>query len=158
MVSTPNVIMVESPDQTVSRRVVVSAPAADLFDLVADPHRHGELDGSGTVFDAVAGPDRLRLGDRFSVAMKLGPLPYRIASAVTGFEENALLEWRHPVGHRWRWQFVPLAPGRTEVTETWDYRDSRGRRFLELTGYPRINGDGITRTLEQLYARFPPVD
>jgi len=152
---TPNVIMVHSPEQTVSRRVVVAAPVSVVFDLVADPRRHGELDGSGTVQATVSGPNRLALGDRFSVAMRLGSLPYRITSTVTAFEENALLEWRHPVGHRWRWQFVEVAPGRTEVTETWDYRDGRGRRFLEYTGYPKINGDGIAHTLEKLYERFP---
>src|SRR4051812_30198336 len=110
MANTPNVIIVASPPRVVSRRIVVAAPAADLFALVADPHRHGELDGSGTVRNAVSGPDRLRLGDRFSVAMRLGPLPYRITSVVTAFEENTRLEWRHPAGHRWRWEFAATSP------------------------------------------------
>jgi hypothetical protein len=154
MVTNSLVSSVDGPPQVVSRRVVVTAPPAGLFDLVTDPRRHSELDGSGTVLAAVSGPDRLRLGDRFSVHMRLGWLRYRITSTVTGFEENALLEWRHPVGHRWRWEFAELAPGLTQVTETWDYRDSRGKRFLEATGYPRINAAGISTTLEQLRSRF----
>ena len=154
MTQIPNVSSVDSPSQVVSRRVVVAAAPAQIFDLLADPSRHGELDGSGTVREIVSGPSRLGPGDRFSVGMRLGPVPYRITSVVTGFEENGLLEWRHPVGHRWRWELVELAPGQTEVTESWDYRNSRGRLFLELTGYPRKNADGISQTLEKLRARF----
>jgi polyketide cyclase/dehydrase/lipid transport protein len=151
---TPNVTSVAAPDRVVSRRVVVPAAAAQIFDLLADPGRHAELDGSGTVRGVVTGPSRLGPGDRFSVGMRLGPARYRITSVVTGFEENVLLEWRHPVGHRWRWEFAEIGPEQTQVTESWDYRDSRGQRFMELAGYPRKNADGISRTLEQLRARF----
>jgi Polyketide cyclase / dehydrase and lipid transport len=154
MTSAPNVTTVDSGAHLVCRRVTVSAEPATVFDLVADPRRHGELDGSGTVHDIVSGPDRLGLGDTFSVKMSLIGIPYRITSTVTGFEENALLEWQHPLGHRWRWEFAETAPGHTQVTETWDYRGSRHIRFLEIAKYPRINGQGITRTLEGLRTRF----
>ena len=155
MTSTPNVTVVEAGPRAVSRRVTVAAPPAELFDLVADPRRHGELDGSGTVHDIVAGPDRLNLGDTFAVRMTLKGIPYRITSTVTGFEENALLEWQHPLRHRWRWEFAEVAPGRTQVTETWDYSESKHSRFLELTRYRQVNGDGISRTLELLHDRYP---
>lgn len=145
---------VDAPEAVISRRVVVNASPATLFDLLADPGRHGELDGSGTVQAVVSGPSRLGLGDRFSVGMRLGPVPYRITSVVTDFSENARLEWRHPVGHRWRWEFVELGPELTQVTESWDYRDGRGRRLLEFAGYPRKNADGISQTLEKLRSRF----
>ena len=38
----------------VARRSTVDAPPEEIFALLADPHRHGELDGSGTVGDAGA--------------------------------------------------------------------------------------------------------
>lgn len=145
---------VDAPDRVVSRQVVVAATRAQLFDLIADPRRHGELDGSGTVRDAVSGPARLGPGDRFSVGMTLGPVPYRITSTVTEFEEDAVLQWRHPMGHQWRWEFAEVTPALTRVTESWDYRESRSPRLLELTGYPHKNADGISRTLEQLRTRF----
>jgi hypothetical protein len=44
---------VEAGPRRVSRRVTVGAAAGDLFAIAADPRRHGELDGSGTVGDAV---------------------------------------------------------------------------------------------------------
>jgi hypothetical protein len=154
MTSTPNVTRVDSGPRRVTRRVTVAAPVAELFDLLADPRRHGELDGSGTVHATVSGPERLALGDRFSVGMTYHHLPYRITSTVTGFEENALLEWQHPFGHRWRWEFAEIAPGQTQVTETWDYHGTKAARWLELGKYPQINGKGIGRTLAALRARY----
>ena len=50
--SQPGVSTVEVGPRKVARRVTVNAPAADLFALAADPHRHHELDGSGTVRDS----------------------------------------------------------------------------------------------------------
>jgi hypothetical protein len=73
-----------------------------IFDIAADPHRHGELDGSGTVMGTVAGPQRLAKGARFSVKMKQRGVPCRITSQVTEFEDGRVVEWRHPMGHRWR--------------------------------------------------------
>lgn len=151
---TPNVMTVPSPEQTVSRRVVVAADRAELFELVASPWRHPELDGSGSVRQTVSGPARLGPGDRFTIAMRLGPIRYRMTSQVTEVEENSRLEWRHPVGHRWRWEFAEVTSGLTAVTETWDYRGSRGRRLLEMVGYPERNADGISRTLERLRSRY----
>jgi hypothetical protein len=138
----------------VSRRVVVDAPAAELFALLADPYRHGEVDGSGTVGGTVAGPAPLQLGDRFTVRMTFHGLPYRLTSTVTGLEEDRLVEWRHPFGHHWRWQFREVATGRTEVTETWDFAASRRPAFLELIRYERVNAAGIERTLGGLRDRY----
>jgi hypothetical protein len=150
------VTTVQSGKRTVTRRAVVNAPATTLFALLADPHRHYELDGSGTIRDVpVVGPDRLTEGARFSVGMTQYGVPYTITSRVTAFDEDRLIEWRHPVGHRWRWQLEPLGPGQTQVTESWDYTRAKGARLLELTGYPAKNGEGISRTLEGLQSRFP---
>ena len=41
--------VVNAGPRKVSRSAVVHAPAGELFDVLADPRRHSELDGSGTV-------------------------------------------------------------------------------------------------------------
>lgn len=131
------------------------AAAHDVFALVADPHRHPELDGSGTVRDTtVTGPDRLTKGAKFSVGMKQYGVPYKITSTVTAFEDDRLVEWQHPLGHRWRWELSEVAPGDTQVTETFDYRDAKSPKLLELFGQPARNATGITKTLQALAARF----
>ncbi|MDT5281840.1 MAG: hypothetical protein QOJ20_3035, partial [Mycobacterium sp.] len=58
--------VVDAGPRRVSRSVEVSAPAAELFALVADPRRHHELDGSGTVHENIAAPAKLAAGERFS--------------------------------------------------------------------------------------------
>jgi hypothetical protein len=155
MTSDGAVATVDAGPRRISRRVSVGASAVDLFAIIADPRRHGEWDGSGTVGDAVKVEGPLRPGARFSVRMHQFGLPYRITSTVTAYEDGRLLEWRHPAGHRWRYEFSETAPGRTEVTETWDYSTSRAPKVLELLGMPARNTAGIEATLAKLRARFP---
>ena len=145
---------VDAAARQVSYTVEVPAPADELFALAADPHRHHELDGSGTVRAAVKGPHRLAEGDRFSVNMKMYGVPYRITSKVTRLVDGRVVEWQHPVGHRWRWEFEPTATG-TRVTETWDYSgvNAATAKVFELMRTPQTNAKGIRRTLEKLAAR-----
>jgi hypothetical protein len=149
------VTTVDGGARRVTRRVSVRASSADVFALVADPHRHPELDGSGTVRDVpVTGPERLSEGAKFSVGMKQYGVPYKITSTVTAFEADHLIEWRHPLGHRWRWELDETKPGTTQITETFDYSTAKAPKLLELFGQPAKNGIGITKTLEGLAARF----
>lgn len=147
---------VQAGPRKVSRAVEVQAPAAELFELLADPHRHGELDGSGTVQDTVKGPRRLTEGAKFSVKMKQYGLPYRITSRVTDLRDGQAVEWRHPAGHRWRWELTALSPTATRVTETFDYSPvpTVQAKALELFGIPKQNAAGIEATLRKLQERY----
>jgi hypothetical protein len=153
------VSVVDAGPHQVSRSVEVAAPAAELYALVADPRRHRELDGSGTVRDNVNVPAKLAVGSKFSTNMKLFGMPYRITSTVTALKPNELVEWRHPLGHRWRWEFESISPTLTRVTETFDYRNAgaitNGLKFYELTGFRKANAAGIEATLAKLCDRYP---
>jgi len=149
------VTTVDGGARKVARRVLLHAPSADVFALIADPHRHPELDGSGTVRDIpVTGPERLSEGAKFSVGMRQYGVPYKITSTVTAFEGDHLIEWQHPFGHRWRWELHEIEPDTTQITETFDYSTAKSPKLLELFGQPAKNGVGITKTLEALAARF----
>lgn len=154
------VTVVDAGPGRVSRSVEVAAPAAELFAIVADPRRHRELDGSGTVRGNIKVPAKLVVGSKFSTKMKLFGLPYRITSRVTALKPNELVEWSHPLGHRWRWEFESLSPTLTRVTETFDYHAAgaikNGLKFYEMTGFAKSNAAGIEATLAKLsdqYAR-----
>lgn len=140
----------------VARTAEVQAPAAEIFEVVADPRRHAELDGSGTVVDTVKGPRRLAKDAKFSVKMKQYGLPYRITSKVTEFADGRVVEWRHPVGHRWRWELVPVSDTATRITETWDYSrvNPLVAKAFGLVGIPKQNAAGIEKTLRGLQARY----
>ena len=152
------VTAVDAGPNQVSRSVEVHAPAADLFAIVADPHRHHELDGSGTVGDNLRAPQRLVAGARFTTKMTMFGVPYRITSTVTAMKPNELIEWRHPVGHHWRWEFAAITPTITRVTETFDYRDTgllKNRlKYYERTGFAKRNAAGIEATLTKLRDRY----
>lgn len=109
---------------------VIAAPAAAIFDLLADPSRHHDIDGSGTVREAKEGSQRLALGSRFGMEMKMG-MPYSMVSEVVEFEEDRRIAWqsRSPIGllkplvggRIWRYELEPVEGG-TLVRESWDIR------------------------------------
>ena len=150
------VSVVDTGPGRVSRSVEVAAPAAELFAMAADPRRHRELDGSGTVRDNIKAPTDIAVGSKFSTNMKMYGVPYRITSRVTALTPDEVVEWRHPEGHRWRWEFEALSPTLTRVTETFDYHDAGllRRKFYELTGAVKANGKGIEATLTKLHDRY----
>ena len=112
--------------ETVER--IIPAPAATIFALLADPSRHHEIDGSGTVRDAKAGSQQLQLGSKFGMSMKAG-LPYSMVSEVIEFEADRRIAWqtRPPIallgklagGRIWRYELEPVDGG-TLVRESWD--------------------------------------
>ncbi len=146
------VTQIDAGPRKVSRSADVRAPAQELFAVIADPHRHGELDGSGTVKDTMKGPRRLSQDARFSVNMKQYGVPYRITSRVTQYVTDRVAEWQPPLGHPWRWELAPQPDGTTRVTETFDYSTVPGlqAKALELFGVPKRNAAGIEATLNQL--------
>lgn len=135
----------------VSRDIVVDAPPSAVFAVLADPREHGRFDGSGTVRDAVTGPDRLALGEKFGMSMRLG-VPYTISNEVVEFEEDRRIAWRHFGHHRWRYELEPVGEGSTRVTETFDWSTSRAPKVIELLGFPASNARGIEATLPRLKA------
>jgi hypothetical protein len=155
----PTVTVVDAGPGRVCRSVEVGAAASELFAIVADPRRHHELDGSGTVFDNVSAPAELTAGSRFSTKMRMFGVPYRITSTVTAITPDSLIEWRHPVGHHWRWEFEEVGARRTRVTETFDYRDAGALKarlkYYDRMGFTKANVRGIEATLLKLRNRYP---
>jgi hypothetical protein len=108
----------------------IPAPAGVIFDLLADPARHKDIDGSGTVRNASEGSQRLALGSKFGMSMKMG-IPYSMVSTVVEFEENRRIAWqprpsigfmrRFAGGRIWRYELEPRDGG-TLVRESWDIR------------------------------------
>lgn len=135
---------------------VISAPASEIFDLLADPARHRDIDGSGTVRDAKGGSERLHLGSKFGMSMKAG-IPYSMISEVVEFEEDRLIAWqtKPPVrlmqpfigGRIWRYELQPVEGG-TRVRESWDLTHER----VKATVRPMRNKTkrGMEKTLARI--------
>ena len=146
-------VMTSDPAKVVSRSTIVPAPAQMIFDLLADPRRHSEIDGSGSVQSAqINAPERLSLNATFGMQMKIG-LPYKITNTVVEFEEGKTIAWRHFGGHIWRYILEPVDGG-TKVTEQFDWNKSKSPLVLKLRKSPQDNAKSIEKTLENLAKRF----
>lgn len=134
----------------VSSSIDISAPADVIFNILANPHRHSEIDGSGTVVGDVEGPDRLSQGAVFRVRMKNG-VGYTSTNTIVEFEEDRLIAWR-PMGDlRWRYALEPVGDA-TRVTETWDITTLAvpAQWLLRLLGVPGRTRKSIDATLIRL--------
>ena len=137
-------------DKIISASRVMPFPPEAIFDVLASPAGHVEMDGSGTVQGVAAGPERLSEGAKFKMKMKIG-LPYQMSSTVKEFEENQRIAWAHFGGHRWRYELEPEGDG-TRVTESFDWSTSISPRFIEMAGYPERHKDNLDETLTRLEA------
>jgi len=113
----------------VSVERTIAAPPEAIFELLADPRRHRDIDGSGSVRDPKGEPQELELGSTFGMSMKMG-LPYSMVSTVVEFEPNRRIAWqttgptaigKHVGGRIWRYELEPVEGG-TLVRESWDIR------------------------------------
>lgn len=141
------------PAKIVSVTVKVNAAPQTIFDLLADPSKHGEIDGSGSVRNAQSSaPARLSLGAKFGMDMKLG-VNYKITNEVVEFEEPRRIAWRHFGGHVWRYILEPVDGG-TMVTEQFDWNTAKSPLMMRVMNYPAKNRVSIEKTLKRLADRF----
>ena len=139
--------------RVISRSTIVPASAADIFNLLADPRRHSEIDGSGSVKNAqMNAPERLSLGAQFGMDMRI-VVPYKIMNTVVEFEEGHRIAWRHFGGHVWRYTLEPVESG-TKVTEEFDSTNSKSQLMLKIMNAHANNAKAIEKTLENLVKRF----
>ncbi|HPF75901.1 MAG TPA: SRPBCC family protein [Phycicoccus elongatus] len=138
---------------------LIPAPAEAIFDLLADPGRHHEIDGSGTIVGArSAGERRLALGDSFGMDMDWG-VNYATKNVVVEFEENRRIAWQtlapKPLsyvltGRIWRYELEPVEGG-TIVRETWDTRqEALPSRYVVRATLTDLTRRNMEKTLQRI--------
>jgi uncharacterized protein YndB with AHSA1/START domain len=139
--------------RTSAARIVIGAPAQQIFDLIADARCHPLFDGSGTLQGSLSGPERLHLGAKFGMAMKI-KLPYRITNTVVAFEEGRKISWSHLMKWTWSYELVDLGNNRTQVTEIFSARDIPwlASKWLNATGSLERNPKWMAKSLVRLKA------
>ena len=139
--------------RTTAARIVIDAPAQQIFDLIADARCHPLFDGSGTLQGSLSGPERLHLGAKFGMAMKI-KLPYRITNTVVAFEEGKKISWSHLMKWTWSYELVDLGNNRTQVTEIFSARDIPwfAGKWLNATGSLERNQKWMAKSLVRLKA------
>jgi hypothetical protein len=149
-----------------SRRI--NAPAAVIFGVLADPGRHGELDGSGMLRGAVTTTPISGVGDVFVMRMYFAGLgDYEMNNHVVEYELDRRIGWEpeagrgHPGavagqdggrwGHRWTYELAPDGPNATIVTEVYDCSRAPQDARADMDD-GEVWAEAMARTLERLEA------
>ncbi|NBH12156.1 SRPBCC family protein [Amycolatopsis sp. SID8362] len=147
--------------QSVERRI--TAPADRIYALIADPVRHKDFDGSGTLVEAVEVSSSVRplgAGDWFSMTMDFHG-KYTMTSTVVEAVPGERFAWQckpHAHSSKWRfifggriWRYELESDGDTTlVRETWDLREER-LRMLVVVGRRQVRV-AMRRTLDRIAA------
>jgi uncharacterized protein YndB with AHSA1/START domain len=110
--------------QIVTASREIAAPAADIFELIADPSQQPRWDGNDNLSQAPSGQRVHAVGDVFTMALKSGSVR---ENHVIEFVEGQRMAWRpsepgQPApGHLWRWVLEPIDASHTRVTHTYDW-------------------------------------
>ena len=118
----------------------ICAPAHDIFQVLANPVRHPEFDGSQSLRGAGSTAVISDVGDVFVMKMYFSHLgDYEMNNHVVEYEQNRRIGWEpeagrgHPragrsLGQRWSYQLTPDGPDATVVTEITTAHERRKRR------------------------------
>ncbi len=120
----------------------IPASAADIFDLLSNPHKHHLTDGGGTVRSLDQG-DRLKaVGDTFTMNMEAeGMGEYQTRNKVYAFADGRVIGWQNEenittgvkVGSKWLWELEPVDAATTVVTLTYDPREIEDPKVQALS-------------------------
>ncbi len=133
----------------------IPAPAEAIFALIANPSRHHEIDGSGTVLTAKDLPETIQLGSKFGMNMKVG-IKYSMVSTVVEFEPNRVIAWQSAPsgiagkfggGRIWRYELEPTEGG-TIVRESWDISQEKIKAIVKPARKRTV--EAMTKTLERI--------
>jgi hypothetical protein len=160
----------ETEPVEVSRRI--EAPAALIFEILANPQRHMDFDGSGMLRGAVVDRPISGVGETFTMKMHRLGRDYLMLNYVVQFEPNRRISWEPapgdlataggnpskvgiPAGYRWGYRLTPDGDNATVVTEVFDCGPEENRWILLREGGEWINGtnsvlESMTATLERL--------
>jgi uncharacterized protein YndB with AHSA1/START domain len=111
-------------DMIVSASRDIAAPAAAIFELIADPTQQPRWDGNDNLAEAAPGQRVRAQGDVFDMTNTSGKVR---ENHVVEFAEGERIAWQPanpgaaPFGQLWRWELSPAGDGVTHVTHTYDW-------------------------------------
>ena len=149
-------------DNTTSITVerMIPAPVSDLFDVLSNPHRHIELDGSGFVRGLDQG-DRLdHVGQKFTMNMTGDHMggDYQTDNFVSAFDENRMIGWKtapagtEPPGWEWLWELRSEGSDSTKVLLTYDWSKVTDQDLLDKISFPLVPEDELDDSVSRLAA------
>lgn len=150
--------MTEDRSITVSRDIDASAQA--IFDVLSNPERHAELDGSGFVRSDDRSDRITATGQVFTMNMEGDHMggEYKTDNHVVGFDANHLLAWKttpagtEPPGWQWVWELTPEGNESTNVRLTYDWSSVTDEEILSKVSFPLVTQEQLEESLGNLAA------
>lgn len=151
-------------DNKITVERTINASSADLFDVLTNPVRHVELDGSGFV-KGDAGADRIQqVGDVFTMDMEGDHMggEYQTDNHVTGYSPNQLVAWQtapagtEPPGWQWVWELQSQGSDSTDVRLTYDWSNVTDEELLKKVSFPLVSQEQLDDSLVRLEQAVTP--
>lgn len=147
-------------DTQVKVERTIDAPTEDVFDVLTNPERHPEIDGSGFVRSTDNAQRITGTGQVFTMNMTGDHMggDYQTDNHVTGYDENKLVAWEtapagtEPPGWEWVWELTPEGSGSTVVTLTYDWGKVSDPKILEQVSFPLVTEEQLEASLGNLAA------
>ena len=149
-----------SDDQRITVQRTIDAPTTAVFDVLTNPERHPELDGSGFVVSDEKTDRITGTGQVFRMNMTGDHMggDYQTDNPVTGYDPNHLVAWQtapadtDPPGWEWTWQLAAQGSDTTDVTLTYDWSKVTDPQILEKVAFPLVSQQQLEDSLGNLAA------
>jgi hypothetical protein len=136
------------------------ASAADVFDLLTNPDRHPEFDGSGFVRSASKAQRISAVGHTFRMNMEGSHMggEYQTDNHVSGLQHNTLVAWKtapagtEPPGWEWMYELKSAGSDSTDVSLTYDWSAVTDKALLKKISFPLVTEAQLQDSLAQLAA------
>lgn len=134
--------MTDESTKVVSAELTIDAPAATIFELIADPSRQPEWDGNDNLASSPSGHRVTAVGDTFGMTLSKG---VDRENTVVEFDEGRLIAWKPsevggaPFGQKWKWEVESIDDTHALARQTYDWtglpadQEARIRRAKSTT-------------------------
>lgn len=149
-------------EENVSAALIVAAPAARVFAVLADPTTHSEIDGTGWVQEAADSAPLTEVGQLFRMNMHHPNHPsrnYQTVNKVQVLDPSRVIGWLTGQetsdgelefgGWLWRYDVAQLAPTETEVTLTYDW-SAVPQSIRQQIQFPPFGPEHLSNSLQHL--------
>jgi uncharacterized protein YndB with AHSA1/START domain len=151
---------VVTDDKSISVQRTIDASTAQVFDLLSNPARHAEIDGSGFVVSDEKTDRITGSGQVFRMNMTGDHMggDYQTDNTVTGYDANHLLAWQtapadtDPPGWQWVWELTAQGSDATDVRLTYDWSNVTDPAILEKVSFPLVDQSALEDSLNRLAA------
>jgi uncharacterized protein YndB with AHSA1/START domain len=149
-----------SDEKRITVQRTIDASTRDVFEVLSNPERHPELDGSGFVVSDEKTDRITGAGQVFRMNMTGDHMggDYQTDNTVTGFDPNHLIAWQtapadtEPPGWEWTWELTAQGSDATDVALTYDWSKVSDPAILEKVAFPLVSQQQLEASLGNLAA------